>query len=76
MGSTYICPSAATASGGWPDMWPDLINGSIELIGAFFTWRNWQQLRRDRSIAGVYWPTTAFFSAWVVLAINLMVEKP
>lgn len=45
-------------------MWPDLINGGFELIGAYFTWRNWLQLRRDRTITGVYWPTTAFFSAW------------
>jgi len=45
-------------------MWPDLINGSFELVGAYFTWRNWLQLRRDRTIAGVYWPTTAFFAAW------------
>ncbi|MBA3034845.1 MAG: hypothetical protein KKF85_03545 [Gammaproteobacteria bacterium] len=45
-------------------MWPDLINGSFELVGAYFTWRNWLQLRRDRHLAGVYWPTTAFFSAW------------
>ncbi len=42
----------------------DLINGSFELLGAIFTWRNFQQLRRDRQVAGVYWPTTAFFAAW------------
>ena len=41
--------------------WPDLINGGFELLGAVFTWRNFLQLRRDRTIAGVYWPTTAFF---------------
>lgn len=45
-------------------MWPDLINGGFELIGAYFTWRNFVQLRRDRHLAGVYWPTTAFFAAW------------
>lgn len=44
--------------------WPDLINGLFELLGAVFTWRNFLELRRDRRIAGVYWPTTAFFSAW------------
>lgn len=44
--------------------WPDLINGSFELIGAFFTWRNAWQLRKDREIKGVYWPTTLFFAAW------------
>ena len=45
-------------------MWPDLINGAFELLGAYFTWRNFLQLRRDRRLAGVYWPTTAFFTAW------------
>lgn len=44
--------------------WPDLINGSFELVGAVFTWRNFVQLRRDRALVGVYWPTTAFFTAW------------
>lgn len=45
-------------------LWPDLINGGFELLGAAFTWRNYQQLRRDRQVHGVYWPTTAFFAAW------------
>ena len=45
-------------------IWPDLINGGFELLGAVFTWRNYLQLRRDRRVAGVYWPTTAFFAAW------------
>lgn len=44
--------------------WPDLINGSFELVGAWFTWRNYVQLRRDRVLRGVYWPTSAFFAAW------------
>lgn len=43
---------------------PDLINGGIEMVGAFFTWRNAWQLRADREIRGVYWPTTFFFTAW------------
>lgn len=47
-------------------MWPDLVNGLFELVGACFTWRNFLQLKRDRHLAGVYWPTTAFFSAWGV----------
>lgn len=45
-------------------MWPDLINGAFELLGAYFTWRNLLQLRRDRRLAGVYWPMVAFFTAW------------
>jgi len=43
---------------------PDLINGSIELVGAIFSWRNAWQLRLDREIRGVYWPTSLFFAAW------------
>ena len=42
----------------------DLINGSFEFVGAFFTWRNALQLHRDRSLQGVYWPTMAFFTVW------------
>lgn len=44
--------------------WADLVNGSFELLGAILTWRNAAQLHRDREIRGVYWPTSAFFSAW------------
>lgn len=42
----------------------DLINGGFELCGAYFTWRNFAAYRRDRELAGVYWPTTAFFTVW------------
>lgn len=42
----------------------DAINGSFELLGAWFTWRNAVQLYRDKTIKGVYWPMWAFFSAW------------
>jgi hypothetical protein len=45
---------------------PDLINGLIELAGAWFTWRNAWQLMRDRKLCGVYWPTTVFFTVWGV----------
>jgi len=45
-------------------MLPDLVNASFELIGAWFTWRSFVQLRRDRFISGIYWPTVAFFTAW------------
>lgn len=44
--------------------WADLINGLFELFGAYFTWRNAWQLHLDRSIKGVYWPTTVFFTLW------------
>lgn len=42
----------------------DIVNGMFELLGAFFTWMNAYRLHRDRHIAGVYWPATAFFTAW------------
>lgn len=42
----------------------DIINGSIEFVGAFFVWMNVVKLWRDRQIRGVYWPTTAFFAVW------------
>ncbi len=45
-------------------MWPDLINGTFELVGAGFTWRNAWQLKQERTIAGVYWPTILFFTVW------------
>ena len=45
-------------------MLPDHINGLFEFTGAYFTWRNAYTLYRDKQIKGVYWPTTAFFSAW------------
>ena len=45
-------------------MWPDLINASIELGGAYFTWRNYLELRQARELRGVSWPTMAFFTAW------------
>jgi hypothetical protein len=44
--------------------WPDLINGSFELVGAAFTWRNAVELWRAREFRGVYWPTAAFFAVW------------
>jgi hypothetical protein len=42
----------------------DLINGSFEFIGAFFTWINAYKLWKDKVVMGVYWPVTAFFSIW------------
>lgn len=42
----------------------DVGNGLFELVGAYFTWRNYIQLQRDRELKGVYWPMTAFFTAW------------
>ncbi len=45
-------------------IWNDVINGAFELCGAFFTWRNYFQLRKDKELKGVYWPLIAFMTAW------------
>lgn len=42
----------------------DVINGLFELIGAFFTWRNYFQLRKDKELKGIYWPLIAFMTLW------------
>jgi hypothetical protein len=43
---------------------PDLINGLVECVGGFFTWKNALAIYRDKSIKGVYWPSTVFFTCW------------
>jgi len=45
-------------------MTPDIINASFELVGSYFTWRNAQQLYKEKETKGVYWPTWLFFSVW------------
>lgn len=42
----------------------DIINGLFEFVGAFFTWRNYFQLRKDRELKGIWWPLIAFMSLW------------
>ena len=45
-------------------MTPDIGNGVFECLGGWFTWRNSLALDKARELKGVYWPTTAFFTAW------------
>lgn len=45
---------------------PDVVNGLFELFGSWFTWSNFNALRKEKKISGVYWPSTLFFSAWGV----------
>lgn len=45
-------------------MTPDLINGVFETVGGLMCWMNVQKVLKDKSVAGVYWPIQAFFSAW------------
>lgn len=43
---------------------PDYFNAFFEGVGALLTWMNVVRLCRDRKVSGVYWPVTAFWSAW------------
>lgn len=45
-------------------MWPDLVNGTFELLGGFALLRNVIQLHRDKEVKGVHWAPTAFFMSW------------
>jgi Kef-type K+ transport system membrane component KefB len=42
----------------------DLINGLFETGGALASIFNVRRIRRDKSVAGVCWPVTAFFATW------------
>lgn len=42
----------------------DLVNGLFETVGAISAWANIRKIRKDKSVAGVYWPLTAVWSAW------------
>lgn len=42
----------------------DLTNGAFELFGAFALWGNVRAIRRDKSVRGVDWRATAFFTSW------------
>ena len=43
---------------------PDLINGMFEACGSVCLWLNVRRIAQDKGYAGVYLPTTIFFSAW------------
>ena len=44
--------------------WPDVVNGSFELIGGIALWQNVRQLLKDQRTRGVTWTATAFFMSW------------
>jgi len=44
--------------------WPDLVNGSLEMIGGLFLWKNVIQLFKDKQVKGVHWIPTFFFFIW------------
>ena len=45
-------------------MTADIINGSFELLGAFFLMLNVKQLYKDKKLNGVHWLPTVFFTSW------------
>jgi hypothetical protein len=44
--------------------WPDLVNGSLELVGALLLMSNVVAIRESKCLKGVRWYPVAFFSAW------------
>lgn len=44
----------------------DLINASFEMFGAVFVWLNVKQLYIDKTVKGIDWRVTAFWTAWGV----------
>lgn len=44
----------------------DIINGSFEMIGAYFTIANAYKLHIDKAIKGVYWKIWIFYCGWGV----------
>ncbi len=44
--------------------YPDLINGSFELIGAPFILLSIIRLHKDKQVLGINWAHPGFFTAW------------
>jgi hypothetical protein len=45
---------------------PDIINGLFEFFGAVAAYKNVAALRRDKNVAGIYWPNFMFYTLWGV----------
>lgn len=45
-------------------MWPDVINGLFEFLGAILILLNVKALIDDKEIKGVHWGPTVFFTSW------------
>jgi hypothetical protein len=43
---------------------PDLINGCLEAAMGYAGWQNLKAIRRDKSVKGVHWYTTAVAGLW------------
>lgn len=42
----------------------DVTNSAFEAIGAFAAWTDVRRIRRDKVVAGVYWPFRVVWSVW------------
>jgi len=45
-------------------MWPDIVNGSYELLGAPFILLSVIKLAREKRVQGVSWVHAGFFASW------------
>ncbi len=45
-------------------MWPDIINGSFEILGGFAILDHCRQLYKDKMVRGASWKAVAFFTIW------------
>lgn len=45
-------------------MWPDIINGTLELLGAGFVALNVRQILIDKMVRGFHWAPCVFFAIW------------
>ena len=45
-------------------MWPDIVNGSFEFLGAPFITLSVIKLYKDKKVQGVSWLHAGFFAVW------------
>ena len=46
------------------DGWPDLVNGTFEMIGGFFILLSIIKLYEDKQVRGISWLHASFFAVW------------
>jgi hypothetical protein len=42
----------------------DIANGIFETFGAICSWLNVYSYYKQRKVAGIFWPSTIFYSVW------------
>ena len=45
-------------------MWPDVINGTFEFLGAAVMTLSVRQVLKDKMVRGLHWAPCVFFGAW------------